>query len=328
MDYQVLDVDSFATTYGVIEVPSRIILYRGYNTNYDPISLRPSFYSFRQDVCAAYANDEDCRLGTFLTTHPLRFYDLRYIRTILSDLFPQRKSNCKDVLECCNTLALAYGICSYDRQLQLFLQRYPNDHHSAPYQNMIGFRETIRHEPCISGIDPVEARGVRIAETNNDAEAVLFLKEIFGFEIDGYIAPRLYSPYHIEKKGYMMNSEIVLFNPKGCGLQNLNAIDASQIKTILPSQWLTSFNDVHFKLKGFEQAKINMKGGKQKIHETKDTYNRTPNSILEKDDKHVNQLERHVRKTVSKLKGGVDLTNPNGRFENAVPRCLTISPWL
>jgi hypothetical protein len=319
--YKELDIDNFDITHGPIELSPSMLLYRGYNERYPAIGTRPAFYAFDRSICDGYADREGCRLGAFITTRTLRFFDLRYIRCILGDLFAQRKSNCDEVIECCNTLALAYGVCSLRRQMELYLQRYREK--NAPYESMVEFAKTISGEKCISGVDPVEARGVRIAEVNNDAEAVLLLKEVFGSEIDGYIAPRLYSPYHIEKRNKMMNAELVLFNPISCGLKPLPP-EASKESTIVePMSWLWSFHDTHFKIRGFEQPKLKLKGGS--VAQDAD-YDSTPNSVLERDDASIRRLEKRAIRVVAKMKGGVGLNDPRGRFESPVP-VRAIHPW-
>ena len=105
-----LDIDKFPISYGVIDVPPNLLLYRGYNTHFPSISNRPAYYSPSMSTAAGDVRDENCTVGAFRTTQTLRFYDLRFIRTMLADIFPQRKSNRIDVINCCKTLALAYGI--------------------------------------------------------------------------------------------------------------------------------------------------------------------------------------------------------------------------
>lgn len=323
--YKRLNIDKFDITYGPIDLPVNSVFYRGYNKNYASIGDRPSYYSFSENVCESYALESDCEIGAFATTRPLRLYDLRFIRTVLSDLFPQRKSNHREVLESCNTLALAYGVCTYNRQLELFQMRYKDDSsekHKKHIEHMLLMKAHIESQATMTGINPVETQGFRIAETNNDAEAVMLLREIFGNVIDGYIAPRMYSPYHVEKTNNMMIAELVVFNPKYAGIRSVkDPLSVSNTALLEPVDWLSSFGNMIFPLKGFDNPTLNMKGGVAGSFSNHGELN----AVFDKGGVIVNKLDSKAKRIAKKIRGGLDVENV--RREGSKPT-HPISPWI
>jgi hypothetical protein len=61
-----------------------------------------------------------------------------------------------------------------------------------------------------SPLNPFEQEGVRLAETYIDGHVMLILRELYAGIYDGYIAPRLFSPFHSNN---VTHEEIVIFNP-------------------------------------------------------------------------------------------------------------------
>lgn len=300
-------------------MPSNLLLFRGFNTNYEAVTNRPAYFSTTVKTASGYVKTDTDILGAFRTTRALRFYDLRFIRTILGDLFPQRKSNSKDVINCCKTLALAYGVCSLKRQLELLQERYGVSIDAERLASLKDFAELIDREPAISGVDPVEARGVRIAETNNDAHAALFLKYIFGNRVHGYIAPALYSPYHTEKTSHMHTAEIVIFNPQEDGVVLMRADELYQSTKQSPTHYLREFQNVHFSVPGFDKPHLKMKGGGSAKRLD------SPNTVFEADSKSVACMEKKAQETIAKFLGDTALL-PKDKYAKA-PAIYDVCPW-
>jgi len=317
---KLLNMNNFPIVYGTINILSNTLLYRGYNRKYNPITSRPAYFTSDIDIAKAYAGSCDCEVGMFTSTRELRLYDLRFIRSILRDLFPQRKSNHKDVIECCNTLALAYGVCSYKRQMELLKKRFDNIDKDR-LDSLVQYQNFIDSQPTLSGVDPVEAQGVRIAETNNDAEALIFLKEIFGNIVDGYVAPKMHSPYHTEKSGNIHPSELVLFDPEKSGLTKLEKHPNSEKITTIDINLLTNrYTTAHFPIRGFDDPKLIFSGGKTKNVEI--AYYETSNAFLEMNEKKIERLGNKAKKVVGKLLGGTQFAH------NVKPwPCTEIKSW-
>jgi hypothetical protein len=62
-----------------------------------------------------------------------------------------------------------------------------------------------------------------LPKTTNDTYTMGFLQELFKGIFDGFISPRLYSPFHTEKPKSMMSPEIIIFNPIDAGITELSS---------------------------------------------------------------------------------------------------------
>lgn len=220
--------DEFNPVYTSIHLPKNVLLVRGYDTRYDPVSDYAAYYTHDTRVARGYAAYDHHALGLFRTTRPIKLYDLRYIKVLLREYIQQlRGMHVKSIIDAMRVCTLSLGLYSYDTQLKLFDERYP----AAPTPAADTFhavRESLyqykRRPPPYA--NPIELTGVRIGETYNDREMLQFLKELFGKEIDGYIAPKFRSPFHVEKDG-MMNAELVVFNPRESGIELLSSGSAN-----------------------------------------------------------------------------------------------------
>ena len=256
---ETINIDSFPLSFGKLYLSENLVLYRGYHKNYPVVSERPTFFSTKKETAYGYVKSSGCELGVFTTTKPVTLYDIRFIGSILQHLFKGKKINTKAVIECCKTLTLAFGLCSYDKQIQLYRERYGED---VYYNNLVQFQKQIQGQ-IIKGINPVEPSGFRIAETNNDTLAVCYLKEIFGGKIDGFIAPAMYSP-----SGNMHTAEILLFNPLGAGIKAIP--EPSILKEIPTNSMLSIMTEVQFQVSGFEPSTYVMGGGTSSIRQEPD----------------------------------------------------------
>ena len=203
-------MDAFRPVHTVIELPTGSIWLRGYATNHPALSNRPAYFTTRFTVAKPYADRDGYTVGLFQAKRPLRVYDLRYLVHLLSDIIDQRQSNEARVSNLIKTWSLAFGMCSRQRQIALIRERFPTQDLNARIESMQRSL-TVRRK----NDNPIELQGVRIAETANDIEAMIGLQVLFP-NIDGFIAPQLYSPYHTEKTDCLMNSELVLFRPEDC----------------------------------------------------------------------------------------------------------------
>ena len=203
--YNLLDFNDFPTIYNEVIVPIDTIFIRGYDTKYSPIAQeRPSYFTFSVNVARGYGE-----LAIFTNIKPLRLFDLRYIKALLPSIFTRRKSNSQEALEAIYTLTLSYGLCSLEKQLEIFERRYRNN--IADYKDILKKLHQELQKPTTRFYNPIELEGIRIGETSNDSLSVLLLKRLFP-HIDGYVAPATYTPFH-DKTNNVLAPEIVLFNP-------------------------------------------------------------------------------------------------------------------
>ena len=344
------DIKEFPPFYGPMVIPEGTVLYRGFCVDYPVISDRPSYYSFTDNIAEGYAKAHRCRLGIFRVKTPIRLYDLRYISKILMDtikcqngteepalaatpsgvalhgIFVQRKNNTQMAIDACKALALSYGTCSYNRQLELVKERYPCSCNKTScdkctrYKSLMDFSKTLKEAEIVTGVNLVEPQGVRIAETENDIVSGLLLKHLFQTMVNGYVAPRMFSPYHTEKTGYLHNPEVLLFNvAKDDLLEEIKPTSVKIKKTLEWDHWKNSVNEVHFRMEGFVDPTvfINMRGGAKRgnkqIH---------PNYIIDSEVERMEELDRFAKRAIDELVNPITLLEETPKY-----RELFISDW-
>lgn len=200
-----------------IEIPENTILWRSYDKSYPVIGERFAYYS-SELVAKGYKNDTR-ELGHFISRRPLRLLDYRFMRVLLTRLIHINQTD--KSLQYLASIMLSFGLCSLEHQLKLIKMRYSGlnktSMHFKEIQTSIKAMEQYYKPESI-----IEQTGVRIAETSNDSYTMGFLQELFKDIFDGFISPRLYSPFHTEKPKSMMSPEIILFNPKAAGITELS----------------------------------------------------------------------------------------------------------
>jgi hypothetical protein len=219
MNYEINWDDNFLPLYGsTIMIPAGAIVWRGFDPKYPAISNRPAYYG-SPTFAQGYADKYGVTAQPFITSRPLRLLDIRYMKVLLSQLFEDNKHTLSDI-QIITATTISFGLCSLQHQIQLFKHRYNTIFTSS---NIVynDIKNGIKHLESILNPSFYEQKGVRIAETTNDAIVMGFLKELFSSEYDGYIAPNITTPFHIEKSKFLLNSELVLFNPINSGIKLL-----------------------------------------------------------------------------------------------------------
>lgn len=199
-----INFDKFAPTMGPISWPANAVLFRGCDRIYPQVSERPAYFTHSFETAEVY--------GSVCMVKPVRsltLYDLRFLKGILKCLI-ESSDTCVSLIDPIATLSLAFGLSSMANQLQLIQKRYAQIIKQGEMRiELQAVSEYVKSNTCL-----LEVPGCRIAETVNDHEMCMLLKQIFyPLRIDGYIAPRLFSPFHTEKTDHMMIAEIVLFEP-------------------------------------------------------------------------------------------------------------------
>jgi hypothetical protein len=207
---------SFLPVYGsCIQLREHTVLWRGYDRMYPALGNRPVYFGERI-VAESYARTSPTHaLGVFATTKPLKLLDVRFLKILLSDLLSERSGDA--VLR----TTVAFGLCSFYHQLRLMITLYKDLVRTDP-----GYKAM---ESMLNTNNVLEQPGVRVAETSNDGWVMAFLGEVFDGIADGFIAPKLFSPYQHHTGSYL-HPEIVVFNPVKSGIAQLTSIP--QLKDI------------------------------------------------------------------------------------------------
>jgi hypothetical protein len=218
---QYLELDwesSWAPIYGkAITIPENTILWRSYDTSYPAIGERFAYYSSKR-IATEYKKNSTRILGHFVTTRPIKLMDYRFMRVLLSRLI---STNSHDTaIQELAAIMMSFGLCSLGHQIEMVKMRYRDLHKTSDEYKQI--EESLQAmEQYYKPGNIIEQTGVRIAETTNDTYTMGFLQELFKDVLDGFISPRMYSPFHTEKYRSMMSPEMILFNPKASKIQEL-----------------------------------------------------------------------------------------------------------
>lgn len=201
---------SFLPVYGsFIKLPERTVLWRGYDTLYPALGDRPVYFG-EKEVAESYASTSDTHtLGLFATTKPLKLLDIRFMKILLTDLLNERTGNA--VLR----TTVAFGLCSFYHQLRLMITLYKDIIHTDPGYNAM--------KSMLNTNSILEQPGVRVAETSNDGWVMTFLGEVFDGVADGFIAPKLFTPYQVHTNNHL-HPEIIVFNPRKSGITQLTSV--------------------------------------------------------------------------------------------------------
>lgn len=189
---------------GVIHIPKGLIMYRGYETNEPPILERPCYYGSKL-TAQGYAKLPNRKLGTFCTRKDLYVLDIHFLRVLLKQLFENNsgKSYTKEEENCILAATISFGLSSLSHQNNLIKYAYKTALNTNP-----GF---IEMNKLVNPKSIIEQPGIRFAETFVDGKTVAFLKELLFDVCDGFISPRLYSPF-LHDKGNTNSPELILFN--------------------------------------------------------------------------------------------------------------------
>lgn len=212
--YISINWESFLPVYGsFIEIPPNTVFWRGYDTLYPAITDRPAYFGNKETAEAYAETSDDHALGFFATSKPLKLIDIRFLKVLLTDLFRGHSNNIV------TKTTIAFGLCSLFHQINLMKTMYIDAIKSSKepgYANMLkSYKEADAKNP------EVEQPGVRVAETFNDGWVMACLREIFDGVADGFVAPRLFSPYHENAENYL-HPEIIVFNPLKSGIVQLD----------------------------------------------------------------------------------------------------------
>lgn len=228
-----IDFDDFDTVYGVFTLPKGALLFRGHAGASPVIDEWPMYFSSNHAVARQYARAAARGVVSQIrSARKLKVLDLRYAILVITDIVNRRKCARPELEDgfrrTLENVLVAYGGCSLDTQMRLLREVFEipagvdltrlaveTDDAMLPFKRM-----GVHHAACSGGdppcwVNPAEPQGVRLGESGLDMKAVLFLREVFSDVADGYVAPALRSPFQLSGT---INSEIVVFDPRGAGL--------------------------------------------------------------------------------------------------------------
>jgi hypothetical protein len=216
MSYK-FNIDEFPYFCGIFPIPKGTILYCNIDT--------PTKYYFVKTSNTT---------KIFKTTKEIYLYDFRHVKKILLDLLTYCKKDTVRTINACKVLALSYGICSLERQLELVKEFYPND--TNLYKSLIEYSNS----SCL-----VEPQGIRIIEQQNDILTSHLLKYLLRYTAEGIVTNKLY-PLTDTKQANSV--ELILFYvDKNNLLEEIREGDIQITKILDWKYWLDRFSEVHYR---------------------------------------------------------------------------------
>jgi hypothetical protein len=312
----------FQPIYGEsIYIPPNCLFFRGYDTRFPTISSHPSHFG-NYDTAIEYAHQEHRQLGSFTTSKELKVVDLRYLMIVLRDLFRSRSITTNEILDIILSCSLAYGLCSFKKQLHLLNMRYEKRESKAmqKYYNEFLDKDFLGQP---TEFDMVEAQGVRIAETINDGIVLSFLSKLFEHEnIDGFVAPSFFSPYHVEKPNCKTSPELVIFDPLKSGIIKVE-VNERVVPITIANIVNRQFVHKSINYKSFMKTSLRGRGGNKRskhksiiIHDFENFFHSLDNDKV------------FLQKVENAQKAAITLSNTQKGFFVGKPYpSLPVSPW-
>jgi len=212
-------IEEFPPVYGKFPIPKGTILY----------SDKPTIYYFVK---------QDGTNKIFKTKKEIWLYDFRYVKMILLDLLTYCKKDTEHSMNTCKILALSYGICSLERQLELVKEFYTSD--SNVYKSLLEYYTDTKDTNNLI-IPP----GIRIMEKENDMLTSNLLKYLLRHMVDGTVTNKLYS---VTDTAQINSVEIMLFNvEKNELLEEIEEKDIQIKETLDWRYWLDRFSEIHYR---------------------------------------------------------------------------------
>ena len=207
--------DDFKPIFSPITIPAGSVFVRGYDTQFPFPSNRPTYLTHNPDVARGYAAHPQHSVAFVATSRDLRVVDVRYMTSILRTMFASRSVVDHQSNAAIRTVSLSYGLCSLRAQIDECRVRYANlltdETEAGPMKASIDAMVSFLESSTARSTFPVEVPGIRVAETTNDMEALLTLRDLMS-GVDGYISPVQKSAFHVTQQGEAP-AELVLFNP-------------------------------------------------------------------------------------------------------------------
>ena len=302
-----------------ITIDKNTIIWRSYDTSFPAIGDRFAYYSSKA-IAEEYKNTTR-ELGCFVTTRPLKLLDYRFMRVLLSRII---SSNSHDkAIQYLASVMMSFGLCSLGHQINMVKMRYNGLNKTTnSYKHIENSIKALTKYYKPGNI--IEQSGVRIAETTNDAYTMGFLQELFKDTFDGFISPRLYSPFHTEKANSLMSPEMILFNPKDSGIKELIYPKPQNILKIKIADILHNISDYivldNVKMNATDmnmRLEFYMCGGNQKEH-----YLDKAEELLNSNERELSKLYNDGCKIGTKWKKKIVL-----RVTEAPVPCIPVNPF-
>jgi hypothetical protein len=243
-DSYLLDFQHFTATTTLIEIPEKAIWFRGSSKYLSGLPDAPLFLSMKHVADFYLSGNPERFMEYYENPEPLRVLDIRFLQMVIPYILSNRTEPLTyGKLEWFQILCSTFGGCSANRQLQL-LKKLTNNRPFLPIVRLEQFLLYLPDNHRNTHVSPIEPMGFRIGITDLDYIVLETLKTIF-HQIDGFIAPALYSPAH------SLLPELILFNPKKSlvpvkHLPDLSTLPVVSLESILQPRTVPIFEPTQY----------------------------------------------------------------------------------
>jgi hypothetical protein len=162
-------------------------------------------------------------------------------------------------------------------------------------KDTVAFKEGVKAlEAYYNPKSIIEQSGFRVGETENDGYTMTFLQELFSGVVDGFISPRLFTPFHVEKE-QELNPELIIFNPKNSGIVE-SSVKLSGTYIIKIAELNNRYaNHIFIENKKTPEIRMNfymIGGGSNTFQASSDKFN----ELIENKDKHALEIYKNAKK--------------------------------
>ena len=208
--------DDFDYVDRFVILPANTVLYRGVPDNVTEVLQNYPIYLAPEEIAKLYGKLK------------IKLIDIRKMIGILKYILSTIRSFDNDTMNSVAFLSIAFGLVSYRAQINTIENYYKQIKSTIKpefvsiIQNRINNMKTYNFNQ--SPHNPIEIQGVRTGDIKINGLSLMIIKELFSGLCDGYIAPRMFSPY--QEEGFV-HEEIVIFDPKNKNIEIVDTIDAN-----------------------------------------------------------------------------------------------------
>ena len=218
----VLDFQRYPMPVGAMTVSAGALFFRASSRSVSGIPSVGALYVGSQSTANFYkGNDASRKLEAYRTRRPVRLLDVRLFQMLIPEIVRLRQipSSPLEMKWLCD-LMICYGGCSFATQLKLLMGVLRGaglrPENVDPCRNMLAYLNRVgamSAEAAAPEVNPIELQGVRVGITDIDYEVIARVRGIFS-NIDGFIAPRMFSPAHYQHADNQILEEAVFFYPE------------------------------------------------------------------------------------------------------------------
>jgi len=213
----VVNFEKYHMPSNIITIPKNWLLLRAASQYINGLNHTNPLFLGSMSVAQFYhRNNPSKTMEAYKTKTSLRLLDVRYFQMLLPIIFKTRGVQLnKETLIFYKTLSAIFGGCTLQKQYDLLVELAGGRTDYEPFRRLLAFINTTAGENPLRRhreVSPIEPMGYRVGITDFDYQVIDILRTIF-LNVDGFIAPKLFSPAHNQSQNNTLLDEVILFRP-------------------------------------------------------------------------------------------------------------------